>query len=156
MEEKKEYLFVYGTLRKYFQNPVSRYLDENAQHIGEGFINGKIYDVSGFPGLVLSDSKESIVTGDLYRLKSVPDVFKTLDHYEGYRRDSPEGSLFIRQIQSITFGEGLCVAAWVYVFNRSIENLDLIKGSDYTKFRKDKSETALSEGRRRPASRGLR
>lgn len=150
MKDKKNCLFVYGTLRKGFDNNMASYLAANAEYIGEGTVKGRIYDTGGFPALIMSDSEADKVAGDVYLICKDKEVLKYIDHYEGYRADVTKYSLFLRERCDVVIEGGLLVNAWVYVFNHPVENLQIIECGDYMECRgkKDKCnfENSLTGG----------
>src|SRR5438270_3155908 len=71
-------LFVYGKLRKGGALP----MDENfagASFVGNATVNGKLYDLGQFPGLVL-DGSDSQVLGAVYKIDD--DTITRLDEIE--------------------------------------------------------------------------
>ncbi|NPA81506.1 MAG: gamma-glutamylcyclotransferase [Epsilonproteobacteria bacterium] len=79
---RKEYLFVYGTLKRDFNHPMHKILEKYALFAGEGFVYGKLYKISWYPGLKLSLHKKDKVYGEVYLLKNPKKVFEILDRYE--------------------------------------------------------------------------
>ena len=52
MTHNKEYLFVYGTLRRGGGAPLSKLLGQQADLVGLGTFQGKLYDLGYYPGVV--------------------------------------------------------------------------------------------------------
>jgi inhibitor of KinA len=77
-EMNKKILFVYGTLKRGEFNDVSRYTPAPV-FLGEGFINGSLYDLGHCPALVL-DEQGGPVWGELFELDE--SLFEALDRYE--------------------------------------------------------------------------
>ena len=48
-------LFVYGTLMRGYDHPMSRLLSANAAFEGEGSCRGRLHLIRHYPGLVLSE-----------------------------------------------------------------------------------------------------
>jgi gamma-glutamylcyclotransferase (GGCT)/AIG2-like uncharacterized protein YtfP len=74
----KDWLFVYGTLRRGAGSDWALRLEQDAEHAGPAITLGHLYDLGEYPGLVEgSDS----VTGDLYGVSA--GLLAELDDYEG-------------------------------------------------------------------------
>ena len=114
----KTKVFVYGTLKKggHFHDVL-----RGSHFIGEGAVEGRLYNMGTFPGLVQEEGK---VKGELYELGSeVP--LERLDHLEGFFAESPHKSLFVRKQRKIEVG-GKEHLAWVYYFNMDISGKERI------------------------------
>src|SRR6266478_4176578 len=82
-----DHLFVYGTLMRGFDHPMSRLLSRSADFLGEARCRGRLYRlkhyrIKYYPGLVLSDDPADIVFGELYRLRAPEELLRALDAYE--------------------------------------------------------------------------
>ncbi|KAF7631093.1 GGACT domain-containing protein [Meloidogyne graminicola] len=90
-------LFVYGTLRRGFDNENSRKLNNLAKWIGKAVIqNAKLYYIRGdefdYPAMVLNNNEQTemektkissdIVIGDVFHLFNPESMFLWLDEYE--------------------------------------------------------------------------
>src|SRR4051812_45548450 len=63
-------LFVYGTLMRGFDNPMTKLLARNAEFCGPARCQGRLYLVTWYPGMVLSDDPGDVVFGELFSLHS--------------------------------------------------------------------------------------
>jgi len=117
-------LFVYGTLREGAGHPMFGVLSCHAELVGAAKVAGRIYEVRGFPGLVVGEEGEMVV-GEVYKVLTPEVVWKELDAYEGVA----EG-FYTRELFKVIECEGVD-EAWVYVFARSVEGLNLIESGDY-------------------------
>ena len=61
-------LFVYGTLRRAFQNDFTQLLAEKASFLGNAQIQGRLYRFEHYPGVKLSGDADDWVVGEVYRL----------------------------------------------------------------------------------------
>ena len=52
-----EFIFVYGTLRAAIGHSMHSVLSKHGEYMGKGIMSGKLYDISGYPG-VLRSSRE--------------------------------------------------------------------------------------------------
>jgi gamma-glutamylcyclotransferase (GGCT)/AIG2-like uncharacterized protein YtfP len=123
------FLFVYGTLRSEGDRPMYHEMTRHADYVGEAMVPGRLYDLGSYPGLVPADEENGYtVIGELYRLH--PDyreqMLRRLDVYEGV----PDG-LYRREQWTALREDGLEVAAWVYVYDRSLHDATLIASGDY-------------------------
>lgn len=124
-----EYLFVYGTLmKKYNQNPLFDVLEANTTFIGEAFTYGKLYLVDYFPGLMPNLKGENHKTfGELVSFKKDSDLLKHLDDYEDYNANDLCKSLYVRKIAEIVHLEtGLVYHANVYFYNQNVDKINFL------------------------------
>jgi gamma-glutamylcyclotransferase (GGCT)/AIG2-like uncharacterized protein YtfP len=119
-----EFLFVYGTLmRKYKPNDWTIFLQSNSKYMGEANINGLLYKVDYYPGLVKG---EGIVFGELYKLHNAKLTLEKLDEYEDYDPKNKSNSLYVREISEIVLmEENKKMEAWVYYYNCGIDVFEL-------------------------------
>ncbi len=115
----KTKVFVYGTLKKggHFHDVL-----RGAHFIGEGAVEGQLYDLGTFPGLVQEGGE---VKGELYELGGGV-TLERLDHLEGFFAQSPHKSLFVRKQRNIEVG-GEEHLAWVYYFNMDVSEREKIE-----------------------------
>lgn len=132
MAQAGSYLFVYGTLRRQASHQMARRLAERADYVGPAQVAGEIYDLGNYPGLVLADTHDMWVQGDLYRIDDEA-LWEELDRYEGYDPTDPERSLFRREICNAFSENGEAVAAFVYTFPGDVSKGKRIASGDYLK-----------------------
>lgn len=128
-----EYIFVYGTLRKESATDMHNVLARHCEYLADGYMQGRLYEVAGYPGAIESDDINDKVYGEVYRIISAEDVLSLLDEYEGCTDKFPEPREYIRKALSIRLVSGDKVAAWVYIFNHSVANRVQIESGDYAK-----------------------
>lgn len=114
-------------------------LAEHSQYVGEGVISGKLYEISGYPGVVESSHPVDIVTGELYRLDKAERLLPLLDAYEECSPAFPVPHEYLRKRVKVHLDAGGSVTAWVYLYNRSISGRTQITSGDYTGFYRDNS-----------------
>jgi gamma-glutamylcyclotransferase (GGCT)/AIG2-like uncharacterized protein YtfP len=130
VNEMAELLFVYGTLRQGAEHPMHTLLAEHASLIGKARLQGRLYAVDGYPALVLSDSQDEQVEGELYRLHG-PGILTALDDYEECSDRFTEPREYRRARIPVTLDDGYTVSAWAYLYNRSLAGLERIDCGDY-------------------------
>jgi gamma-glutamylcyclotransferase (GGCT)/AIG2-like uncharacterized protein YtfP len=120
-------LFVYGTLRKNANRLAKRLVIDNAEYLGEGKINAKLYRVSWYPAAVACKEHDetTFVIGDVFRLNNPHESLKMLDDYE----DVPV--LYERTLVTVQMNNGMCLDAWVYLYKQSVQHLSEIKSGDF-------------------------
>ena len=124
-------LFVYGTLmRAYGNEKIHRPLFLYATFLGTAFCEGKLYEIDGYPGMVISN--DGLVQGELYQIDDEELLFDILDEYEGFDIDNPASSEYIRDRLTVQLKDGE-EKAWVYVYNWAVEERKRILSGDYTK-----------------------
>lgn len=126
-----DYLFVYGTLQKESQNNMSKYLAEHAELVSRGYIQGKLYKISWFPGVVESENPSDRVYGSLFKISDITNIFKALDDYEGIDYTSTDPDLYKRMIVSVFLPGTSEIKAWVYFYNQSVANCERIVSGDF-------------------------
>lgn len=106
-QSKLNKVFVYGTLRPGTGKTVK--------------IPGFMYDLGWYPGVTLGNAG---CNGYFHaEVINVTDKrLAQLDHYEGYREDDPEGSLYLR----VPYEDG-----WIYTYNHSVESYPVVEGGDW-------------------------
>lgn len=133
-----EYLpvFVYGTLRNGHGN-YSNILEGNTVREEKASMNGKLFMVGGFPGMI--QDNESRVVGELMYIdpKKYEEVMKRLDWLEGYRKND-KSSMYIRK-QVMVWNGSVGITAWTYYWNRSTLRLPLIENGDFNDYQQKNS-----------------
>jgi len=128
---KHESLFVYGTLRRDTNSDMFHLLARYANFIGYATYQGKLYKVDYYPGVVPSDNPSDIVQGEVYRLLDPSLVLLHLDVYEECGPGFPKPTEYIRKIQHVRLRSGETIQAWVYIYNRPTDNLELVPSGDF-------------------------
>jgi gamma-glutamylcyclotransferase (GGCT)/AIG2-like uncharacterized protein YtfP len=137
-----DHLFVYGSLRA----GVARDLPEEAararallgaaaRRIGRGSVQGRLYDVAWYPGLVSGRRPSERVVGDVWRILDREALLPALDAYEAARSRrrprAPRGHEYVRDRRRVRLEDGGAVSAWVYLFDGPVEGLPRIASGDY-------------------------
>lgn len=135
-----EHLFVYGTLRDEIKHPMSDLLQKYTLETRTASFCGKLYDTGSFPAAISSDDESDTVYGDLYTINDPQSLFRHLDSYEGFSPQNPSRSLFLRKKISVDLPDKNQVSSWIYLYNRSADNLQLIPGGDYLDYRNKKRQ----------------
>lgn len=129
----REYIFVYGTLRRDTNSEMHHLLAKYAEFVDNATCPGKLYKVKDYPGLVPSNNSRDRVYGEVYLLKSTDSVLPLLDRYEEFGPEFPEPNEFIRQQRDVFLNNGNSVSAWIYIYNHPTEGLELIELADFLK-----------------------
>ena len=125
-----DHLFVYGTLMRGFDHPMSRLLSRSADFLGEARCRGRLYRlkhyrIKYYPGLVLSDDPAEIVFGELYRLRAPEELLRALDAYESCGEGFAQPTEYIRQMLAVTLDDRTA-EAWTYIYNWPVADLPRI------------------------------
>jgi gamma-glutamylcyclotransferase (GGCT)/AIG2-like uncharacterized protein YtfP len=133
----KEYLFVYGTLRKDYDLKPKNKVAEDLQYVGQGKVGASMYDIGRYPGAVRSAAGDEVI-GDVFLVIDPERVLKILDRYEGIRVDGGP-SEFVRRRSRIRLRNGKEVMAWVYWYTFDLSKKVKIKHKNYLNYLKNKS-----------------
>ena len=110
-------------------------LAREAKFVGRARIQGRLFRLGEYPGLVLSRDPDRWVHGEVYALDrpsdTLPDTLARLDDYEGCGPDDPEPHEFERVEQDIILESGARDKAWVYIYEGSTANMREILSGDY-------------------------
>ena len=120
----KEYLFVYGTLLPDTATAPISSVVRRLRCAGPATVRGRLFDVGGFPGMTAEGDHN--VSGELLIISSTS-AWLRLDLYEGFDRTNPERSFFRRERCVATLPDGEQVPAWVYLYNRDLNEASPIK-----------------------------
>lgn len=126
-----DYLFVYGTLRRGSKSEMYRLLARCADFMDDATYQGKLYRVDYYPGMIPSDHTQDVVHGEVYRLRRPDIVLSRLDEYEECGPGFPEPTEYVRRKEYVKLRSGEIISAWVYLFNRPTEGLELIQRGDF-------------------------
>ncbi|HUV99511.1 MAG TPA: gamma-glutamylcyclotransferase family protein [Gallionella sp.] len=127
----KNYLFVYGTLRRDGDNDMYKLLARHARFLCDGWFNGKLYNVTYYPCAVPSDIPEDKVYGEVYELLEPEYILQKLDDYEECSEKFPPPREYRREIRSIHIANDDVIDAWIYIYNYDVGNLRQIKSGDF-------------------------
>jgi gamma-glutamylcyclotransferase (GGCT)/AIG2-like uncharacterized protein YtfP len=143
-------VFVYGTLMK----------DQRAHHklkgkyfMGKATINGIMYDLGSFPGIVSYTTpprEGGIVHGELYGQLTEEDIH-LLDQYEGYRNSNEKQSLYIRRsvkarmVDAMPYMGNALRDAFVYYYNQTPDEKSIIVHGDWAKYIAEREKPKVEE-----------
>ncbi|MBL4677239.1 MAG: gamma-glutamylcyclotransferase [Mucilaginibacter sp.] len=130
-------LFVYGTLLQ-ADNDFAIYMRSNCKFTSFGTTTGLLYDLGEYPGLVKTSQSNQLVYGSIYQMQNPSEVLKQLDFYEGVGPDEEQPNLYRRGLAQINTQNEI-VEAWIYIYNRSINDAILISEGDYVLYLNKKS-----------------
>ncbi len=128
-----EYLFVYGTLLKDFDSYMSKFLDRNSEFIGPGYFNGKLFEISWYPGAILSEDISEKVYGHVFKIDNESKTFKILDDYEGIGDTTEHPNEYKRVLIEAYLDSKETINTWVYIYNLPTSSLKLIASGNYLK-----------------------
>ena len=131
-------LFVYGSLRKGFEHPAFKYIADYFHFVSHGKVKGILYDLGEYPAAVPGNDEHYIV-GELYKIKEKDEFFYAiaqLDDYEGINPE--EGTSLYRRETATIFTPGGPTEAWVYWYNKAIDNAPIIESGDVLAYLKER------------------
>jgi gamma-glutamylcyclotransferase (GGCT)/AIG2-like uncharacterized protein YtfP len=126
-------LFVYGTLMRGYDHPMSRLLSANAAFEGEARCRGRLHLIRHYPGLVLSDEATDVVHGELYRLREPDALLREFDMYEACGEGFAEPTEYLRRVLTVTRADAAAAEAWTYLYNWPVSHLPRIASGRFQK-----------------------
>ena len=126
-----EFIFVYGTLRKESSSSMSQVLGSHCDFYSPGNMQGKMYEVLGYPGVIESDNPEDVVYGDVYKIKTPEILLPIIDEYEECTDSFTQPHEYIRKKMPVSLPEGRSISAWIYIYNHDVAGFKRIKSGDY-------------------------
>lgn len=125
------YLFVYGTLRQQAKHPMAQWLGQHAQWVTTARLQGCLYAVEGYPGVILSNDPQQQVIGDVYLLTQPAHVLERLDQYEQCSAEFALPHEYTRQHCTVYDEKQRQITAWVYLYNEDVSTLRCIRSGDW-------------------------
>ena len=134
-------LFVYGSLRSGFRNPIYNYLTRYFHLVGDAVVKGKLYDLGEFP-VANPTTEEKFISGELYAINNPTEfswAIEQLDDYEGLNVEAGEKPLYKRKAVT-AFVNGVGGPAWVYWFNGDVSHCPEITSGDLMQYLQQKNK----------------
>lgn len=129
-----EFLFVYGTLRRGNQNDMAASLERYAEFVTEGWFQGRMYQISYYPGVITSDNVSERVYGEVYRLKDAPYLLRILDDYEECSLNHSQPTEYQRVLAKVLAIDGRVFdPVWIYLYQWPIANQLRVVSGDFMK-----------------------
>jgi gamma-glutamylcyclotransferase (GGCT)/AIG2-like uncharacterized protein YtfP len=125
----KHLVFVYGTLRSSSAGALSIRFP-NSQFVSDARVNGTLYDLGAYPGLLLNESN-SLVIGEVYEVDE--ETLHELDEFEA-------SSNFLRKQVEISLGADRRTC-WTYEPNPEFSSLSkIITSGDWIEYTRTKTK----------------
>ena len=137
-----QYLFVYGSLRRAAGHPLGMAIGRHATYLREGWFNGKLYQIADYPGAVPSGNASDRVYGEIHALHHSA-LFAQLDDYEACSPCCPHPHEYRREPQSVHTAAGQHLVAWVYLYNRPLDESTRILGGDWLAWLSDQTKAKV-------------
>ena len=134
-------LFVYGSLRSGFRNPVYQYLTNYFHLLGEAVVKGKLYDLGQYPAAAPTN-EDHYISGELYSINNPLEfswAIGQLDDYEGLNVEEGEIPLYKRE-EVNAYQKGEPFTAWRYWYNGDISGKPLIESGNLLQYHKKKNK----------------
>ena len=128
-------LFVYGSLRSGFRNPVYQYLTKYFHLLGEAVVKGKLYDLGQYPAAAPTN-EDHYISGELYSINNPLEfswAIGQLDDYEGLNVEEGEIPLYKRE-EVNAYQNGEPFTAWIYWYNGDISGKPLIESGNLLQY----------------------
>lgn len=132
-------LFVYGSLRSSFRNPMYEYISRFFTFAGMGKVKGVLYDMEHYLA-GLPTTEEKFIIGELYYAKEENEfsyAIGQLDDYEGITGEAGEPPLFRRELVTVQ-ADDKEVQSWIYWYNGDAQGRPIVASGDIVEFLKNK------------------
>jgi gamma-glutamylcyclotransferase (GGCT)/AIG2-like uncharacterized protein YtfP len=125
------YLFVYGTLRNAANTEWSRFLSRSSITVGSGRTRGLLFQLDGYPGIVVSAHDDAWISGEVFQLNEPSTAWPILDSYEGCGASDPPPHEFERQVVDVVLDGDQTIRAHAYVYRLNTEGKERILSGEY-------------------------
>jgi gamma-glutamylcyclotransferase (GGCT)/AIG2-like uncharacterized protein YtfP len=131
-----QYLFAYGTLLTGTGRPLlDRLLTRTLDPLGPASVQGRLFDLGDYPGLVPSFHDQDRVKGTLYAMRQARKILRFVDRYEGIVPGAEQYSEFVRRRAVVVLtNTGQQREAWVYYYNRPLLGRPPVPSGDYVAY----------------------
>lgn len=125
-----EYLFVYGTLRRAQNGSLHPDLKQ-AVFFSDAHVDGKLFLIAHYPGIVLGDDSYHTVRGEIYHLPNPEQQLQKLDDYEECSPQFPLPHEYQRTTCIATLLNGSSIKTWIYTFQYATDQLTHLSNGDF-------------------------
>ena len=122
------HLFVYGTLLATARHPMGERLRREARLLGEASIEGQLFSLGKYPGLVEAAGSGARVHGEVYALNAPAASLAWLDAYEGIVPGDGGRNDYQRVERLARLASGEEIPVWVYVYRKPVAASSLVPG----------------------------
>jgi gamma-glutamylcyclotransferase (GGCT)/AIG2-like uncharacterized protein YtfP len=132
-------LFVYGSLRSGFHNPMYEYISRFFTLVSKAKVRGKLIDMGSYPAGIPSNDNHFII-GELYQVNNESEfswAIGQLDDYEGVSVEPDEVQLYRREITEVHLN-GLITQAWIYWYNGDTSGKPVVASGDMMEYMQSK------------------
>ena len=123
MSAARELVFVYGTLRRGASNS---WRMDGAEFVADGTVDGRIYRIDWYPGLVLGGT--SRVIGEVFAV--TPEHLAALDEFEGVSAAENTGSEY-RRVKAKVATAGWTIEAWAWEWIGPLDESKRVRSGDW-------------------------
>lgn len=134
----KEYLFVYGLLRRNVPHAMASFLEAHTRYMGKGYFLGYLFDVGDYPAAI-KDVHGNKVLGDILQITDLA-VFNRLDIFEEVGEGFKEPNEYIRVKIPVFTEKNEPVDCWIYLYNWPVKGMNLIIEGDYLVYLQQKNK----------------
>lgn len=128
---------VYGTLRKGQGNYRALKLDEQAEHIETTAIQGTMFSLGGFPGVLTGGNHKGRVVVDVFYLPEEhrDKLLSRLDRLEGYNPHQPDSkhNMYVRKVTTTESGR----MVFYYEWNWEPPGSRVVEHGDWVRFKEE-------------------
>jgi gamma-glutamylcyclotransferase (GGCT)/AIG2-like uncharacterized protein YtfP len=129
------HLFVYGSLMTGAAHPMGERLRTEAESLGPAVLQGRLYRISWYPGVLESADAADLVHGEVYRLHDAERSLSWLDEYEGIHVGASSVAApdeYRRVERTVTLVTGARRATYVYLYARLVDHTQRVISGRWT------------------------
>ncbi len=109
-------------------------LAQYCEYHADAWLQGRIYEIDGYPGAIETAEVNDRVYGELYKIHAFNTLIEKLDMYEECTSAYPEPHEYVRKRVNVTAGRQGVSVAWAYLFTGATQGLLQITSGDYLQF----------------------
>ena len=102
-------------------------LAREAGLLGPARIQGRLYDLGSYPGLIVSSTPADNVFGEIFELRDPAQTLPWLDAYEGIGSPITPDDHYVRETHTVWI-DAEPATAWVYLYNGDLKLAQRISG----------------------------
>lgn len=111
---------------------MAQYLASHAVFVADGWFQGRMYQITYYPGVIASEDDSDRIYGEVYKLSDTEAMLKRLDDYEECAEHHTQPAEYTRISTAIKAINGrVYESVWIYLYQWSVEDKKYIPEGDF-------------------------